>query len=141
MLLLALFGPPLVGVIAFLVFAQRCDTLSRRLDPKTPLTPILGAWGSPPRGARGWLRYLASRILAIAAVVAVFRTNKLTASLVLAAVAAWLLYQNYRTRIAPLRARGASRADTLTLIALLAVWVLALSAIVFRFIAERYRGA
>jgi hypothetical protein len=118
------FGPLIVGMAALFVLAWRWDSVTRRLDPDDSATSERTPPGKFPRGALTRIRYIGERVLSIAAVIAIFRTNKMTAWTTVVILASAMTYHFYRRRLMPLREKGATTAEFLTLTSLLALTML-----------------
>lgn len=126
----------ILGFIGFFLLAWRTDRVQRRLAVPPPASPVT----FPPRDLRGWARYLAEFALALAGVFAFFNTTSEVATAVATVAILTVAYIMYKRRIADLRLSGASSAELVQLLALLALALLAWWWFLYQSIGNMYRA-
>ena len=94
-----------------------------------------------PTSPKGWVRFGFEAVLSLGVLLLIWFSNTYVAALLVVALCAVLVYRVFRRLIWPLRSKGATTLDILSLVAILAAFAGTLLFVCLSLVADIYRAA
>jgi hypothetical protein len=135
--IVAILWPIALGFGALFALARYSDSIARRIAPEMLTRDSRPPRRDMPKTFLGWLQFTATRIGAIAGVLA-YLAGPIALQFAVVVLILILLARDAYKRTRPLVARGATPKETMVLTLLCTIWVLSWTYFIFRFTYHRY---